>query len=82
MAEARPAAFFRSPMAHARIAGLDIAEAAAAPGVVAVITAQDFAGRMANGVDFETLTNSDGSDGDALADTVTTLAFDGLVRHG
>jgi AcrR family transcriptional regulator len=23
----------------------------------------------------------DGSDGDALADTVTTLAFDGLVRH-
>jgi hypothetical protein len=24
----------------------------------------------------------DGRDGDALADTVASLAFDGLVRHG
>jgi len=35
------AEFVRSPMAHGRILGVDTAEAAAAPGVVAVFTAQD-----------------------------------------
>ena len=34
-------AFVRSPMAHARIAGIDTGAAAAAPGVVAVYTAAD-----------------------------------------
>ncbi|WP_214369215.1 xanthine dehydrogenase family protein molybdopterin-binding subunit [Pseudonocardia sp. H11422] len=34
-------AFVRSPLAHARITGIDTAEAAAAPGVVAVFTAAD-----------------------------------------
>ena len=35
------AVFVRSPFAHARITGLDTAAAAAAPGVVAVLTADD-----------------------------------------
>ena len=47
------AVFFRSPVAHARIAGLDVAEAAAAPGVLAVITAADLDGKMTNAMDFE-----------------------------
>ena len=34
-------AFVRSPLAHARIAGIDTAAAAAAPGVLAVFTAAD-----------------------------------------
>ncbi len=37
------AAFVRSPFAHARITGVDVAEARRAPGVVAVLTADDFA---------------------------------------
>lgn len=39
------AVFVRSPHPHARIAALDIAEAAAAPGVVAVLTAEDLPDR-------------------------------------
>src|SRR5207245_6898994 len=35
------AAFVRSPLAHGRIASVDAAEAAAAPGVVAVFSAAD-----------------------------------------
>jgi aerobic carbon-monoxide dehydrogenase large subunit len=57
--------FVRSPVAHARITGLDVAEAAAAPGVVAVFTAADFAGKMENFVDFDTVKNRDGSAGAA-----------------
>jgi carbon-monoxide dehydrogenase large subunit len=34
-------AFVRSPLAHARLAGIDVRAAAAAPGVVAVLTAAD-----------------------------------------
>lgn len=34
-------AFVRSPLAHARVTGIDTAEAAAAPGVLAVYTAAD-----------------------------------------
>ena len=40
------AAFLRSPHARARIARLDTAAARAAPGVTAVVTAADLAGRM------------------------------------
>ncbi|HEX9905655.1 MAG TPA: xanthine dehydrogenase family protein molybdopterin-binding subunit, partial [Propylenella sp.] len=36
-----PATFVRSPHAHARIVALDVEAAAAAPGVVAVLTAED-----------------------------------------
>ncbi|HKE19562.1 MAG TPA: molybdopterin cofactor-binding domain-containing protein, partial [Kofleriaceae bacterium] len=39
------AAFVRSPHAHARIAAIDTAEAAALPGVVAVVTGREMAGR-------------------------------------
>ena len=35
------ATFVRSPVAHARITAIDTSEAAAAPGVVAVLTADD-----------------------------------------
>jgi carbon-monoxide dehydrogenase large subunit len=68
------AMFFRSPVAHARIAALDVAEAAAAPGVVAVVTAADFGDEMANAMDFGVVKNRDGSRGarprrPVLADT-------------
>ena len=39
-------AFVRSPFAHARIAGIDVTAARAAPGVAAVVTAADLAGRV------------------------------------
>jgi carbon-monoxide dehydrogenase large subunit len=57
--------FFRSPVAHARITGLDVGDAAAAPGVVAVYTAADFEGRMRNAMDFSTVKNRDGTRGAA-----------------
>jgi aerobic carbon-monoxide dehydrogenase large subunit len=41
------AVFVRSPMAHARITGVDTAAAAQAPGVVAVLTGADLADRPA-----------------------------------
>jgi aerobic carbon-monoxide dehydrogenase large subunit len=39
------AVFVRSPFAHARLASVDVTEAAAAPGVLAVLTGADLAGR-------------------------------------
>ncbi|MFN8471484.1 MAG: xanthine dehydrogenase family protein molybdopterin-binding subunit [Anaerolineae bacterium] len=39
-------AVVRSPFAHARITGIDVAAARKAPGVVAVVTAQDIAGQL------------------------------------
>jgi CO/xanthine dehydrogenase Mo-binding subunit len=41
LAGALHATFVRSPVAHARLAGIDVSAAAAAPGVVAVLTADD-----------------------------------------
>jgi aerobic carbon-monoxide dehydrogenase large subunit len=38
------AAFVRSPHAHARVRGIDVAQARAHPGVIAVFTGQDMAG--------------------------------------
>ncbi|MDX2057222.1 MAG: molybdopterin cofactor-binding domain-containing protein [Gemmatimonadales bacterium] len=40
------AAFVRSPYAHARIVGIDTRAAAAAPGVIAVFSGKDVAGRI------------------------------------
>ena len=40
------AAFVRSPHAHARLAGVDASAALAVPGVVAVLTGRDLAGRV------------------------------------
>ena len=41
--------FVRSPFAHARVTSVDTAEAAAMPGMVAVLTAADFANRDGDG---------------------------------
>jgi carbon-monoxide dehydrogenase large subunit len=60
---AAPAVFHRSPVAHARIAALDVSAAAEAPGVLAVFTAADLAGGLGNSVDFATVRNRDGSRG-------------------
>lgn len=56
--------FFRSPVAHARLSGLDTRAAAAMPGVLAVMVAEDL-GVTENAVDFETVTNRDGTEGAA-----------------
>jgi carbon-monoxide dehydrogenase large subunit len=76
--------FFRSPVAHARITALDVSEAAAAPGVLAVFTAADLAGRLVNAVDFDTVKNRDGSRGAAprrpvLADTHVRYAGEAIA---
>ncbi|MBP7240501.1 xanthine dehydrogenase family protein molybdopterin-binding subunit [Amaricoccus sp.] len=55
------ALFFRSPVGHGRIDGLDVSAARAVPGVVAVYTAADFAGKLDNGMDFGIVRNRDGS---------------------
>jgi carbon-monoxide dehydrogenase large subunit len=70
MEEAAPegalhAVFFRSPVAHGRIVGLETADAAAAPGVLAVYTAADLEGRLENAMDFALVRNRDGSRGAA-----------------
>ncbi|TDX33793.1 xanthine dehydrogenase family protein molybdopterin-binding subunit [Rhodovulum visakhapatnamense] len=67
-ASALHAVFLRSPVAHAEIRALDVGAAAAAPGVVAVLTAADL---TAAGVDLSmratVVTNRDGSKGAAPA---------------
>ena len=40
------AVFVRSPTAHAEVRGLEVAEARAMPGVLAVFTAADLAGKL------------------------------------
>ncbi len=57
------AVFFRSPVAHGRIDGLDLGDAASAPGVVAVYAAADLDGKLENAMDFATVRNRDGSRG-------------------
>ncbi len=54
-------AFFRSPVAHGVITALDVAEARAAEGVLAVYTAADLAGKLENSIDYSTIQNRDGS---------------------
>ena len=50
------AAFLRSPVAHARITGIDVSEAKAADGVHYVLTAEDMAARgVANRIGYEVL---------------------------
>ena len=49
------AVFFRSPVAHGRIDGLDLGDAASAPGVVAVYAAADLDGKLENAMDFATV---------------------------
>ncbi|WP_424931093.1 xanthine dehydrogenase family protein molybdopterin-binding subunit [Amaricoccus macauensis] len=71
------AAFFRSPVAHGEITELDVADARKAPGVRAVFTAADLAGKMKNSMAFSTVKNRDGSKGAAPARPVLA---DGRVR--
>ena len=59
------AVFFRSPVAHARIARLETAAAAAAPGVLAVWHAGNLGGRLDNRMKGELVRNRDGSRGAA-----------------
>ena len=78
------AVFLRSPVAHARVRALDVGEAAAAPGVVAVFTAQDFAGKLENAIDCSVVRNRDGSRGakprrPVLADDVVRFAGEALA---
>jgi carbon-monoxide dehydrogenase large subunit len=73
-ADALHLVFLRSPVAHAEIARLDVAGAAAMEDVRAVLTAADLAGRVENSLHFDTVRNRDGSRGAAprrpiLADT-------------
>lgn len=68
------AVFVRSPVAHGKITGIDASEAREVPGVLAVFTAADLAGKLENSVAFEVIANRDGSEGAAprrpvLADT-------------
>jgi carbon-monoxide dehydrogenase large subunit len=60
------ARFYRSPIAHARIMGLDLDAARAAPGVVAVLTLDDVAAWLPGAPDaLDTLRNADGSPANA-----------------
>ncbi|HRO11911.1 xanthine dehydrogenase family protein molybdopterin-binding subunit [Amaricoccus sp.] len=78
------AVFLRSPMAHARVRALDVSEAATAPGVVAVFTARDFAGKLDNTIDSAVVRNRDGSRGakprrPVLAEEVVRFAGEALA---
>lgn len=78
------AVFFRSPVAHARVRGLDVTEAAAAPGVVAVYTAADLAGKLRNGIESAVVKNRDGTHGakprrPVLAEDVVRFAGEALA---
>lgn len=76
-AESLHAHFFLSPVAHAKITTLDVAEAKASPGVVAVYTAQDLvAGGMKNRMVAELLP----SKGSKIPDPARTILAEEKVR--
>ncbi|MEM9430469.1 MAG: xanthine dehydrogenase family protein molybdopterin-binding subunit, partial [Pseudomonadota bacterium] len=54
-------AFFRSVEAHAEIKSLDVDAAREAPGVLAVYTAADLEGKLANKIGYSRVKNRDGS---------------------
>ncbi|MBF9030227.1 molybdopterin-dependent oxidoreductase [Rhodobacterales bacterium HKCCE3408] len=77
-ADALVAYVFRSPVAHADITTLDVTDAAASDGVVAIYTAADLAEKgLKNGMRFSTVKNRDGSDGAAPA---RPILAEGRVR--
>jgi carbon-monoxide dehydrogenase large subunit len=83
-ADALHLVFFRSTVAHGRITHLDTEAARAAPGVVAVFTAADLAGKLENSIAFETVRNRDGSRAAAprrpiLADTHVRYAGEAVA---
>jgi len=61
--DAAHAYFFRSPIAHAMVKSIDTAEAATAPGVIAVYTAADFGDELINQMDYNLVVNRDGTNG-------------------
>ena len=76
-AESLHAHFFLSPVAHAKITMLDVADAKASPGVVAVYTAQDLvAGGMKNRMVAELLP----SKGTKVPDPARTILAEEKVR--
>ncbi|MCY3725312.1 MAG: xanthine dehydrogenase family protein molybdopterin-binding subunit [Rhodobacteraceae bacterium] len=76
-AESLQAHFFLSPVAHGKITTLDVAEAKASPGVVAVYTAQDLvAGGMKNRMVAELLP----SKGSKVPDPARTILAEEKVR--
>ena len=79
MEDALHAYVLRSPHAHATIAGIDTADAAAAPGVHAVLTGEDVAADGLGPIPCAIpLQNADGSD---RADTPRPILAQGRVRH-
>jgi carbon-monoxide dehydrogenase large subunit len=69
----------RSPMAHGEITTLDVSEARAAPGVVAVYTAEDIARHgLRNALKGSVVKSPDGARGVA---PVRPILADGRVRH-
>ena len=69
---------FRSPVAHAEITELDVTEARAAPGVVAVYTSADLTeAGLKNGINFSVVKNRDGSKG---ASPLRPILAQGRVR--
>ncbi len=59
--DAARAAFLRTPVAHARIASIDVSEARQAPGVRLVLTGADLETEIVNDVDAAQLKNRDGT---------------------
>jgi carbon-monoxide dehydrogenase large subunit len=73
------AIFLRSPHAHARIAGIDTAQARASPGVLAVLTAADAA---ADGLrPIRPVAEANTQTGEPFAFIPQPLLADGKVRH-
>ena len=71
------AVFLRSPHAHARIRGIDLARAKAAPGVVAIFTGADLTG--VNGLPCGWLIT--GTDGKPMAEPPHPVLAKGKVRY-
>jgi carbon-monoxide dehydrogenase large subunit len=73
------AAFVRSPQAHARIAGVETAAAAALPGVIAIFTAADLAADGVHGIAAAVALKR--PDGTTAPSTPRPLLSGEIVRH-
>ncbi len=78
------AVFFRSPVAHAKISQLDVSAAREADGVIAVLTAADFKGKLINAMDCDILDIPSGGRGakptrPVLADSEVNYAGEAIA---
>jgi len=73
------AVFLRSPHAHARLSALDLSVAAAIPGVVAILTADDMAASGIGALPFFSLIKA--PDGGAVSVPPCLPLADGLLRY-